>query len=733
MAGKVVKQLAGSGTGQSLSDLMMAMKYTLSGSVVVKIICKATTEEMCAPKRKHLSYLVQCTFEPRLSIPDFANQLIIRTQHGNLVVVFKALLTIHHLMQFGNERFSQYIASNNCHFYIPSLLDRNSVQAHGISLFLRPYAKYLDEKAASYREVAFDFCRLKRGKEDGDMRTMPQDKLMKTLPVIEKQLDALLMFDATTNELSNSLLRVAHLSLYRDLIRLYAVYNEGMINLIGRYFTMSKRDCRLSLEIYKNFLQRMEALNTFVKVAESTESGGTPLSENNSFKPVPPSVLEALEEHLAYLEGHKQADKKITTNLSPQLQTSTPTSNPPSSSQPTANHDELTYSTESTNFILTTAERQRIIEEERARLESFVSSAKQHKFSADHHEHAMMSNISSINSNNNNNNNNHESTYYDDALKLDNENFLDLLLSFNECSTAMKHTKQFNNHSSASTMPIEQSQQSTLTTEQNLLQFNDISTNSLSHPLNINSQLFLPTTNQSTIVSNSLVPVMMSPASSSQLHSTNPFLLINTNPQQQLQLQQQQQLAITPKNYALNQPAYMFNPPTTTTFGQIQPSNAGTPTTVPSESIISLDDKIAQIAGNLSIRDYNNNYYSSSSSTQTSRIYRAPDGSLSSVNWSGTLPITTIASNPHHHNSITMHQSSSLNQLVDPFSVKHQQPPQLQQPMNSTNPWATATSSPLSGIQSNVNQTPSQLFMNHNLSNGIMINNRPTSNNPFLS
>ncbi|VDO80959.1 unnamed protein product [Schistosoma curassoni] len=56
---------------------------------------------------------------------------------------------------------------------------------------------------------------------------------MKILPVIEKQLDALLMFDATLNELSNSLLRVAHLSLYRDLIRLYAVYNEGMINLIG--------------------------------------------------------------------------------------------------------------------------------------------------------------------------------------------------------------------------------------------------------------------------------------------------------------------------------------------------------------------------------------------------------------------------------------------------------------------------------------------------------------------
>ncbi|GAA49914.1 phosphatidylinositol-binding clathrin assembly protein LAP, partial [Clonorchis sinensis] len=109
-------------------------------------------------------------------------------------------------MQYGHERFSQFIASNNCHFYLPSLSDRNTFQvrrrtsirqvsSHGIAAFVRPYAKYLDEKASSYREVAFDLCRMKLGKEDGGIRTMPQAKLLKTLPVIEKQLDALLAFD----------------------------------------------------------------------------------------------------------------------------------------------------------------------------------------------------------------------------------------------------------------------------------------------------------------------------------------------------------------------------------------------------------------------------------------------------------------------------------------------------------------------------------------------------------
>ncbi|CAH8608317.1 unnamed protein product [Schistosoma rodhaini] len=676
MAGKVVKQLAGSGTGQSLSDLVTAMKYTLSGSVVVKVICKATTEEMCAPKRKHLSYLVQCTFEPRLSVPDFANQIVIRTQHSNLVVVFKALLTIHHLMQFGNERFSQYIASNNCHFYVPSLHDRNSIQAHGISVFLRPYAKYLDEKAASYREVAFDFCRLKRGKEDGDMRTMPQDKLMKTLPVIEKQLDALLMFDATLNELSNSLLRVAHLSLYRDLIRLYAVYNEGMINLIGRYFTMSKRDCRVSLEIYKNFLKRMESMNTFVKVAESAEPGGTPLSidsENNPFKPVPPSVLEALEEHLTYLEGHKQAEKKITSNISPKSQSTT---NPSISNNNNNNNSlrtddfESNYSTGSEKFILTAVERQRIIEEERARLESFVSTARQHKFS----DHQNNSNMNESNQN-----------YY--SMKSDNDNFLDLL-SFDELSTTDVYNKS---NWLSSTMSSPTGQNSTLTSEQNLLDFNDVSTNSSPFGSNRNPPLLLSAQSTST-----LVPVMMSPG---QLHSTNPFLS-NTYPQ----------LSITSKDFTSNQ-SVSANP--ISTSPQMQPNLD----TVPSKSLISLDDKIAQIAGNLSICD-------SYSSTQAGRIYRAPDGSLSAINWSGTMPCVQVStvSNQQMSRVPNIHQSPSLNQIIGQVSINHQ--PTVSIPFNSTNPWAASAQSTI--------PYQTQSFLNHSIPlNGII--NRSTNNNPFLS
>jgi len=50
-----------------------------------------------------LSDLLQCTNEPNVSVPEMANILIERAQNSNWVVVFKALITVHNLMNYGNE------------------------------------------------------------------------------------------------------------------------------------------------------------------------------------------------------------------------------------------------------------------------------------------------------------------------------------------------------------------------------------------------------------------------------------------------------------------------------------------------------------------------------------------------------------------------------------------------------------------------------------------------------
>ncbi|OXB57771.1 hypothetical protein ASZ78_012670 [Callipepla squamata] len=277
-------------SGQSLTDRITAAQHSVTGSAVSKTVCKATTHEVMGPKKKHLDYLIQCTNEMNVNIPQLADSLFERTTNSSWVVVFKSLITTHHLMVYGNERFIQYLASRNTLFNLSNFLDKSGLQGYDMSTFIRRYSRYLNEKAVSYRQVAFDFTKVKRG-ADGVMRTMSTEKLLKTVPIIQNQMDALLDFNVNSNELTNGVINAAFMLLFKDAIRLFAAYNEGIINLLEKYFDMKKNQCKEGLDIYKKFLTRMTRISEFLKVAEA-----------------PSSLLDALEQHLASLEGKKIKD-----------------------------------------------------------------------------------------------------------------------------------------------------------------------------------------------------------------------------------------------------------------------------------------------------------------------------------------------------------------------------------------------------------------------------------------
>lgn len=59
--------------------------------------------------------LVHCTNEPNVSIPHLANLLVERSQNANWVVVYKALLTVHHLLAYGNE--VSFLLFHRIYFY----------------------------------------------------------------------------------------------------------------------------------------------------------------------------------------------------------------------------------------------------------------------------------------------------------------------------------------------------------------------------------------------------------------------------------------------------------------------------------------------------------------------------------------------------------------------------------------------------------------------------------------
>ncbi|XP_050987346.1 clathrin coat assembly protein AP180 isoform X2 [Labeo rohita] len=315
-------------SGQTLTDRIAAAQYSLTGSEVARAVCKATTHEVMGPKKKHLEYLIQATQESNVNIPQMADTLFERAGNASWIVVFKALVTTHHLMVHGNERFIQYLASRNTLFNLSNFLDKTGSHGYDMSTFIRRYSRYLNEKAFAYRQMAFDFGRVKKG-ADGVMRTMSTDKLLKGMPTLQSQIDALLEFDVHPKDLVNGVINAAFLLLFKDLIKLYACYNDGIINLLEKFFQMKKGQCKDALEIYKRFLTRMTRVSEFLKIAEQV---GIDKNDIPELTQAPESLLESLETHLNTLEGKKVSPTK---KGSP-TNNGTPAGTPAKSAEPTA-------------------------------------------------------------------------------------------------------------------------------------------------------------------------------------------------------------------------------------------------------------------------------------------------------------------------------------------------------------------------------------------------------------
>ena len=54
----------------------------------------------------------------------------------------------------------------------------------------------------------------------------------------------------------------------QDLIKLYSVYNDALINLLEKFFEMKKAHCKETIGVYSRFLLRQETIQRFLQLAE---------------------------------------------------------------------------------------------------------------------------------------------------------------------------------------------------------------------------------------------------------------------------------------------------------------------------------------------------------------------------------------------------------------------------------------------------------------------------------
>lgn len=61
--------------GQTINDRLLAARHSLAGQGLAKSVCKATTEELIGPKKKHLDckyhHMIWCIFIVRPIRPKF--------------------------------------------------------------------------------------------------------------------------------------------------------------------------------------------------------------------------------------------------------------------------------------------------------------------------------------------------------------------------------------------------------------------------------------------------------------------------------------------------------------------------------------------------------------------------------------------------------------------------------------------------------------------------------------
>ncbi|XP_019294897.2 clathrin coat assembly protein AP180-like [Panthera pardus] len=79
------------------------------GSFASKAALRATTDEPTEPEPKHLADLIQYVNETNMSVEHLADVLSEKARSSSWVVVFTALVTVHHLMVHGNEVSVLYI------------------------------------------------------------------------------------------------------------------------------------------------------------------------------------------------------------------------------------------------------------------------------------------------------------------------------------------------------------------------------------------------------------------------------------------------------------------------------------------------------------------------------------------------------------------------------------------------------------------------------------------------
>jgi len=229
------------------------MSVHRAAKLSVDSINKATSSRGGTPKEKHVRAIVTRTFQRDLSIDEIIRSLARRLEKPHWATVTKALFIFHRCLRDGDPKFIESLQSRSTLIFSLRAFCAANPPNNVYTVFLKKYARYLEEKVSVFRVLGFQFERQK-----DPCKGIKPPTAFKVIPKLQSQLNALL--NCKLKAAIPDLIKSVYVLLLQDTLPLYAHLNDGLVSLLDLFWKLPKQQAQRVLNIYNLYIKETDAL-----------------------------------------------------------------------------------------------------------------------------------------------------------------------------------------------------------------------------------------------------------------------------------------------------------------------------------------------------------------------------------------------------------------------------------------------------------------------------------------